>query len=532
MQPPLPRVSNTGLLARLSEWRTATDGIDGRGGSVAARGTDLWPLAGLALLAFVVRLLPVLRGGGLLGLIDYDDGVYFGSAIALVHGRLPYGDFLLLHPPGILYVLTPFAALGSIVGDGTAFGIARVSFMALGAANTVLVWLVARRLGRLEAICAAALYAVWEVPAIAERSTWLIAPQNALLLLALLALAPSASRLGRKRAALAGAMLGLALAIQLWSVFTIAVLGAWVFVSTAEVDNRWAIRAAYLVGVLFAFSAAVLPFVVIAGPQLVQYTVFDQFGRTATETIRPLARLRGLEGLPYKGPAAARVPALIVASAFLVGTAAVGLGALLRPRIRLWTTLLAVQTAVLLTAPTFFGHYPAWLAPAASLSVGGTAATFIHLVGARRRRGGAVGYGLGLAVLVAISTVHPEASPFPATEVADALAGARCVTADSPVLLILTGTLRRDIERGCPLIIDTSGTSFDTDRAMPGSLRDRADQPEYQAAMKAYYGGADAVLFMRLAADKLSTTTLAAIRDRLPVQIRHQFFVILLRPGA
>ncbi len=134
-------------------------------------------------LAFVLRLLPVLNGGGLYGLNDYDDGVYFGAAVALVHGSIPYRDFLLLHPPGILYVLAPFAALGNLVGDATAFAAARLAFMLLGAANAGLVALVAGRIGRRAALFAGVLYAVWPVAANVERTTWLIAPQNTLLLL-------------------------------------------------------------------------------------------------------------------------------------------------------------------------------------------------------------------------------------------------------------------------------------------------------------------------------------------------------------
>jgi hypothetical protein len=60
----------------------------------------LWAIA-LGAIAFAVRLIPVLRGGGLFGFGNYDDGVYYAAATGLVHGRLPYQDFLLLHPPGM-----------------------------------------------------------------------------------------------------------------------------------------------------------------------------------------------------------------------------------------------------------------------------------------------------------------------------------------------------------------------------------------------------------------------------------------------
>ena len=48
-----------------------------------------WAIA-LAAIAFAFRLVPVLRGGGLFGLGNYDDGVYYAAATGLVHGRLPY----------------------------------------------------------------------------------------------------------------------------------------------------------------------------------------------------------------------------------------------------------------------------------------------------------------------------------------------------------------------------------------------------------------------------------------------------------
>ena len=92
----------------------------------------LWQLIGLGLIAFLVRLIPVLFTGGLHGMVDYDDGVYMGSALSLVHGRIVYRDFLMLNPPGIVYGLMPFAALSSIMSDCNAFAAARVGMMVAG----------------------------------------------------------------------------------------------------------------------------------------------------------------------------------------------------------------------------------------------------------------------------------------------------------------------------------------------------------------------------------------------------------------
>jgi len=57
--------------------------------------------------ALLARLLPAVLNGGLRTWGTYDDGVYFAGADALIHGRIPYGQFVLLHPPGVLVVLAP-----------------------------------------------------------------------------------------------------------------------------------------------------------------------------------------------------------------------------------------------------------------------------------------------------------------------------------------------------------------------------------------------------------------------------------------
>jgi hypothetical protein len=91
------------------------------------------------MLAFACRLVPVLRGGGLSGVDTYDPSVYYAAAVGLFSGRMPYRDFLLLHPPGILLALQPFAALGAVVGDPIAMASARVAFMLLGAGSSLLI---------------------------------------------------------------------------------------------------------------------------------------------------------------------------------------------------------------------------------------------------------------------------------------------------------------------------------------------------------------------------------------------------------
>ena len=118
--------------------------------------SDWLLVLGIVLVAFLVRAVPVIRGGGLEGYLGYDDGVYFAAATALVDGVLPYRDFLLLHPPGIAVLLSPFALLAGVTDSATGFAAARLAFMAIGAVNAGLVTVVAGRLGGVPRLSAAA----------------------------------------------------------------------------------------------------------------------------------------------------------------------------------------------------------------------------------------------------------------------------------------------------------------------------------------------------------------------------------------
>ena len=96
----------------------------------------------------VVAALTALVGGiacygdifhGYLGrLISYDDGVYMGAATLFSHGIMPYRDFVFLHPPGVVLLLTPFALIGRCAGTAVANEAARLFVVSVAMANVVL----------------------------------------------------------------------------------------------------------------------------------------------------------------------------------------------------------------------------------------------------------------------------------------------------------------------------------------------------------------------------------------------------------
>jgi hypothetical protein len=133
-----------------------------------------WPTALLArasahvepvvfLVAASCRLAVILRSGGLRGDFAYDAPLYFAASDALIHGRMPYRDFVFLHPPAQLIVLAPFAALTGVVSDQTAFMVANLSITGVGATSAVLVVRICRRLdlGARASLVGGLHYATW-----------------------------------------------------------------------------------------------------------------------------------------------------------------------------------------------------------------------------------------------------------------------------------------------------------------------------------------------------------------------------------
>ena len=170
--------------------------------------------------------------------------------------------------------------------------------------------------------------------------------------------------------------------------------------------------------------------------------------------------------------------------------------------------LASVQTLLILVTPSFFGDYATFPAPAASLVIGtGLAA----IVSPFLRRCARIPVGRSLVQVVAISTAvfvllgqvafaltARSGDRVPKAALAETVEGARCVSSDSPSLLILTGALRRSVRSGCPVVVDPTGVRYDSDRGRlgPGTSGMR-QAPGYQAAMQAWYGSSDAAMFGR-----------------------------------
>lgn len=497
-----------------------------RPGAVAPRwiprtATDWLLLAGIVIVALIARSVPVLRGGGLHGDLGYDDGFYFASAVALVHGVLPYRDFLMLHPPGIIALLSPFAFLASVTDDATGFAVARVAFMLLGAVNAGFIAVVAGQYGRRAGLLAGALYAIWYSAIRVERTTLLLGPETAMLLIGILILRWR-SPIDARRAAVGGAVLGASVAVQLWQAMPLLIVAGAVALASRDSPGGWRRPVlGLLAGATAAFAAICLPLFLVAPGEFVRYVLLDQLARPDIG-VSTVARLRDLEGLPAGG---ARFQPLIDAAVFVLaglGAAAVGVVAWRIPAARTWCVLLAVEVGYLLSGPIFISHYSGWIAPAGAIVFGAAAALIVDAADRHPGLGTAARGGVVVALAGASLTLVPrQAIPIQRAELERDIRNARCVSADSPVLLLETTGLRRNLRAGCPLVLDPTGTSYDTDRGRlaPGIVSgSRLRAPGYQQAMTAYYATSDAAMFTRHA-NGLTAATQAAIARALPVVV-------------
>ncbi|HET9648418.1 MAG TPA: hypothetical protein VFP34_09330 [Microlunatus sp.] len=462
-------------------------------------------IAVVASAALLPRLLAVVLGGGggLFGHLGYDGTVYYAAAVGLIEGRLPYRDTLLLHPPGIVLALLPFAGLGGLIGDPMALAVGRLTWMGLGALSAVLVATVLRPYGRVPALVGGLTYAVL-VPAVwDEHSTTLEGLGSVCLIgaVALLAARPDI-RPSAFACLAAGGLLGLAASTKIWYVAVALAPVGWLWV-------RYGRRAALqlIAGLTCSVILFCLPFFVAAPQQMWRMVVADQFGRPR-QTPSVSARLLDIVGLPgvvARHPvAAALVVATAVAAAVLAARIPVG---------RLALALLGVCLPILLLSPPWSLDYGGLTAPVVALILGSATAALIirdRVPGVDRpaqlsdRSLPSRSVAIGLVLLIGLSSyvvlAHPGRSyghRFPGTSLAAVLGPVPgCITTDDPELLVATDLLRRNLARGCPLVVDLGGYSYDL-RPSAAAHRPRTANKQWQHQVVDYLSTGQAAVIVR-----------------------------------
>lgn len=488
----------------------------------------------VGVLAVAVRVGTILRGGGPHALsVFYDDGVYYAAASAVAFGRMPYRDFVLLHPPGIVWALLPFAWVGRLTTDSDGMAAARLAWAFLGGLNAALVVVVTRRFGLVAALAGGAFYALWPT-AIRVESGPLLEPLGTLALLAALALL-SVRGVGDRRGVqvAAGAALGLALVVKIWWAVPVLIVLGYVAV-------RYRGRALLRVTLGAAASASVvcLPFFLEAPGTMWRMVVLDQLGRgrVSDSALERLSQIGGAETFKLLGRSATQVAGTgwLVLVVLAVACALAAWGSV---EGRLFAVLTVSVVAVLLTAPSFFGFYAAFAAPMVALVVPAAIHGAAQLVpgptayrSPRRRSAAAVAAIAGLSLVVGAveGSAYAAGKPFPERRLQPVVASTRCVTSDSPWGLIELNALSKDFRDGCRVEIDVSGVTHDTlhlTRAN-GSEVARSGNAAWRQYLLTYLRSGGATIMMRAPSGDGTTGKERAVIDSWPVLGRAGGYVV------
>ncbi len=444
-------------------------------------------ITAVAVAAFTVRLALVARGGGVLGDNGYDDGVHYAAADALVHGRLPYRDFLFLQPPGILLVLAPFAWIGSLTTDPAGDLAARLAFLMLGGVNAGLVTAICRRYGWTAAIVAGGTYAVFFPAVYGERST-LLEPVGTFAVLLAILLARHRTARPRLLMFLAGLPLGLAVCTKVWYVVPAVVLAAFL--------GR---RALFLLaGVATAAVVICLPFFLADPGAMFREVVLDQLGRPVSRTWTVYRRLESILGLSHidEPTAASDVPLWMFVVAVSASAIATALAFAMRGA-RLFPVLVVATTAIVLASPSYFPHYGNLVAAPLTICVGLATGRVTRMIRPRPMR--AV---VAAAVLLVVVAANLEGDSLevskavPAKELTPVVARVRgCVVSDDPGVLIALDVLSRDLRQGCVVWPDVTGYTYDRDDGrVNGDYVPRRENARWQKHLLSYLTSGAAVI--------------------------------------
>jgi len=254
------------------------------------------------LVGFALRLhFQYSRPGFLLGVTEYDDGPYFGSAVRLVHGSMPYRQFVLVQPPGITLLMSPAALLSYWTGTAWGLAIGRILTLLAGTAGVALAGLLVRHRGLLAVLVTCGITAVYS-DAVAAAHTVLVEPWLVLFCLAGALAVFDRDRIttSTKRLAWGGVLFGFAGAVEAWAIVPVIVLAALCL-------PRLKRAAIYAGGVAAGFLIPVLPFA-LAGPRQFYHSLITaQVGyRAHAARVGVLSRLRDMIGFPFDGPECGR----------------------------------------------------------------------------------------------------------------------------------------------------------------------------------------------------------------------------------
>jgi hypothetical protein len=342
---------------------TVTTATGGRWRAAARRDPATTVIVVLALVAAGLQVLRLTRPNSLLEGWS-DTSLYLGAAIRFVHGALPYRDFAMVQPPGLVLLFSPFGMLSMAVGSRVALMALTGCTPLLAAANVALVGRLIAHRGWRAALAACGLMAVYPATYTALLDGMLEPLMCLFCLLGAVLVFDRDGLAGRRRLAAGGAAFGFGGSVLIATALPVLV----VMVLCASRLRRRLLP--FVGGVAAGFLIPVIPFFAAAPAVFVHDTVVSQLERVPGGGRTPAtARLMYMTFAPDGG----RVIGAVVALAVLGVVIVAGLAAVRRRLTALdWfalggtLSLGAVQFAIAI----YFNHFPAMLVPYPALLLG------------------------------------------------------------------------------------------------------------------------------------------------------------------
>jgi alpha-1,2-mannosyltransferase len=426
------------------------------------------------LVGLVLRLYQLSRPGFLLSVNEYDDGPYFGSAVRLVYGALPYRDFLIVQPPGITLLMTPVALVAKATGTAWGMAIGRILTALAGTASVALAGLLVRHRGILATVIACGIMAIFP-DAIQATKTVLVEPWLVLFcLIGALALFDgdhfSASR---RRLIWGGVAFGFGGAVEPWAIFPVIIIAVLALRHPRQL-------LAYLGGVAAGFLVPVIPFAALAPRKFFEATIIAQIGpRAGASRTSFWERIQDLTGLADVTRPTHLMDMAAAAAIIVVVAGCLGLSYLLTWRLPPTLDLFAVGTAAFVTIgfiwpDQFHYHFAAFFAPWLALALALPVSAFVRdlrlVSGGDGAPSPVLQWGAaavaGVVILVlAVVQFGWESNNTPHLRLAVVTTAERlippgsCLLADEVSFAVMTNRLVSDVP-GCSLLLDATGTNY------------------------------------------------------------------------
>ena len=443
-------------------------------------------IAGAVAVALGLRVYELSRPGFLLGVTQYDDGPYFGSALRLLDGSLPYRDFVVVQPPGITLLMAPAALLAKLTGTAGGMAAGRILTTLASTGAIALGGLLVRHRGVLATLVTCGIPVAYPA-SVGASHTVLVEPWLVLFCLigAVAVFDGDWLAASRRRLAWGGVAFGFAGAIEAWAIvpaLAVLIAAGW------PGGTRGRVRRAgiYAGGVAAGFLIPVVPFAAASPTGFYRSLITAQIGpRAHPQRVAIWVRLTNMTGitdLHVSAHAAVALIALAIAGAIVTFTiAAWWLTRQSPPALDAFALAATAAIVVMFMWPDqFHYHFPAFLAPFLAMAIALPAARLTTALETARPdlislTRWAVP-GAAAAVLIGFAALHVRTemrlgryaslSTATSAQIQRIVPPGDCVLTDQAAYLIAANRFTSDVP-GCSQMIDGLGT----DLALSGGLK-------------------------------------------------------------